>query len=163
VFRPQIRTSTLLLAVLLLAGCDRGDHPHDVGRTAPDFTVNDGTRSVHLADYRGKVVLLNFWATWCAPCIEELPSLQALHQQMPQVAVLAVSVDEDPDAYRQFLTKHPLNLLTVDDPERRANALYGTFRFPETYVIDRKGVIRRRFISAQDWTNPEIVNYLSHL
>ncbi len=144
-------------------GCNSGDHPQDLGKAAPDFTVNDGTRTVHLGDYRGKVVLVNFWATWCAPCIEELPSLEALHQEMPQIAILAISVDDDPEAYTRFLTEHPLNFITVDDPARKVNALYGTFRFPETYVIDRNGRIRRRFISAQDWTNPEIVNYLSHL
>jgi cytochrome c biogenesis protein CcmG/thiol:disulfide interchange protein DsbE len=163
VTRPLARFTILLLSLLPFAGCDRGDHPHTMNKPAPDFTVSDGTRTVHLADYRGKVVLLNFWATWCAPCLEELPSLQALHEQLPQVVVLAVSVDENPDAYHHFLEQHPLNLLTVDDTERRVNALYGTSLFPETYVIDRNGVIQRKFISAKDWTNPEIVNYLSHL
>jgi len=106
---------------------------------------------------------LNFWATWCAPCIAELPSLQALHRQMPNIVILAVSVDQDADAYSRFLTEHPLTFTTLDDPARKVNALYGTMLFPETYVIDRNGIIRRKFISAQDWTNPEIEDYLSHL
>ncbi len=161
--RTSVRISTALLALLSVAGCDRGDHPQQPGKVAPDFTVNDGTRTVHLADYRGKIVLLNFWATWCAPCIQELPSLQALQQRLPQVNVLAVSVDEDPDAYHRFLQEHPLSFVTVEDTARRVNAMYGTSLFPETYVIDQHGIIRRKFISAQDWTNPEIVNYLSHL
>ncbi len=161
--RPLIRLTILLISLLPFAGCDRGDHPHALGRPAPDFTVSDGTRTVHLADYRGKIVLLNFWATWCAPCIAELPSLQALQQDMPQVVVIAVSVDQDPDAYHRFLTQHPLNLLTVEDTERHVNALYGTSLFPESYLIDRKGVIQRKFVNAQDWTNPEILNYISHL
>ena len=161
--RPIARIAVLLLLLLPFAGCDRGDHPRTMDKPAPDFTVSDGSHTVHLADYRGKVVLLNFWATWCAPCLEELPSLQALQQQLPQVVVLAVSVDENPDAYRQFLEQHPLNLLTVEDTERHVNALYGTSLFPETYVIDRRGVIRRKFVNAKDWTNPEIVNYLTHL
>ncbi len=161
--RPLIRLTILLISLLPFAGCDRGDHPHALGRPAPDFTVSDGTRTVHLADYRGKIVLLNFWATWCAPCIAELPSLQALQQDMPQVMVIAVSVDQDPDAYHRFLTQHPLNLLTVEDTDRHVNALYGTSLFPESYLIDRKGVIQRKFVNAQDWTNPEILNYISHL
>lgn len=166
---PAYRRSALILVRCLvlfavsIAGCDRGDHPRQPGRPAPDFTVTDGTRSVRLADYRGKVVLLNFWATWCAPCIQELPSLQALQQRMPGVVILAVSVDEDPDAYHRFLSEHPLSFTTVEDSARRVNALYGTSLFPETYVIDRNGTIRRKFISAQNWTNPEIVEYLSHL
>lgn len=159
----KISALPLFLLLFCVAGCDRGDHPHDLGKVAPDFTITDGTRTVHLADYRGKIVLLNFWATWCAPCIEELPSLEALHQQMPQIAILAVSVDQDTEAYQQFLTRHPLSFLTVDDPARQVNALYGTSMFPETYVIDQNGRIRRRFISAQDWTKPEITNYLAHL
>ena len=153
----------LMATLLAFAGCDRGDHPQQPGKPAPDFILNDGTRSVRLADYHGKVVLLNFWATWCAPCIQELPSLQALQQRMPGVVVLAISVDEDPAAYHRFLGEHPLSFVTIEDPARRVNALYGTSLFPETYVIDKSGTIRRKFISAQDWTNPEIVNYLSHL
>ena len=116
-----------------------------------------------MSSYRGKVVVLNFWATWCPPCIEEIPSLNQLQHQLPQVVVLGVSVDTDGDAYRQFLAEHRIDFTTIRDPERSSNALYGTSRFPESYVIDRNGQIRRKFISAQDWTSPEIVNYLSHL
>lgn len=157
-------TGFILAAVLLLVtGCDRGSHPRQMGRTAPDFTVTDGNRSVHLADYGGKIVILNFWATWCLPCIEELPSLTAMQQQLPQVQVLAVSVDEDRQAYRDYLAEHKISLLTIDDPEHRAADLYGTSRWPETYVIDQHGVIRRKFIGPQNWTSPEILEYLRRL
>jgi cytochrome c biogenesis protein CcmG, thiol:disulfide interchange protein DsbE len=152
-----------LLSLALTAGCDRGDHPRQLGKPAPDFTVVDGSRSVQLSSYRGKVVVLNFWATWCAPCIEEIPSLNELQRQMPQLVVLGVSVDQDEAAYRQFLNEHKINFTTIRDAQQHSNALYGTFVFPDTYVIDRKGEIRRKFINAQDWTSPEIVNYLSHL
>jgi cytochrome c biogenesis protein CcmG/thiol:disulfide interchange protein DsbE len=118
---------------------------------------------VQLSKYRGKVVVLNFWATWCAPCIEEIPSLNELQRQMPQLVVLGVSVDQDEDAYRQFLNEHRINFTTIRDGQRHSNALFGTFVFPDTYVIDRKGEIRRKFINAQDWTSPEIVKYLSQL
>ena len=77
--------------------------------------------------------------------------------------VLAISVDDDLDAYHRFLADHKLTLLTVNDQAQQSNALYGTSRFPETFVVDRKGYIRRKFISSQDWTSPEIVNYLQHL
>jgi peroxiredoxin len=153
----------LLLSLVLVAGCDRGDHPRQIGKPAPDFTVVDGSRSVQLSQYRGKVVVLNFWATWCAPCIEEIPSLNELQRQMPQLVVLGVSVDQNEDAYRRFLNQHRINFTTIRDGQQHSNALYGTFVFPDTYVIDRKGEIRRKFINAQDWTSPEIVDYLSHL
>ncbi len=153
----------VLLSVVMTVGCDRGDHPRQVGKLAPNFTVVDGNRKVELSNYRGKVVVLNFWATWCAPCIEEIPSLNELQQKMPQLVVLGVSVDQDADAYRQFLSEHRINFTTIRDGQQHSNALYGTFVFPDTYVIDRNGEIRRKFINAQDWTSPEIVNYLSHL
>jgi cytochrome c biogenesis protein CcmG, thiol:disulfide interchange protein DsbE len=158
-----ISSSVVVLSVLLTAGCDRGDHPEQIGSRAPDFTVADGGRSLQLSSYRGKVVILNFWASWCAPCIEEIPSLNQLQKQMPQLVVLGVDMDEDPGAYRQFLADHPVDFTTIRDPQRHSNVLYGTFRFPESFVIDRRGQIRRKFISAQDWTSPEILNYLSHL
>jgi cytochrome c biogenesis protein CcmG/thiol:disulfide interchange protein DsbE len=158
------RTCLILTALLLLAaGCDRGSHPRQTGRMAPDFTVSDGNHSVHLADYRGKVVVLNFWATWCIPCVAELPSLTSMQQQSPQVQVIAVSVDVDQQAYRDYLVQHKISLLTINDPAHRSADLYGTNRWPETYVIDQHGVIRRKFIGAQDWTSPEVLEYLRRL
>lgn len=84
-----------MLAALLLVGCDRGSHPEQIGKVAPLFTVSDGQHTVDLAKLRGQVVVLNFWASWCAPCLLELPSMNAMQQQMPQVRVLGVSFDED--------------------------------------------------------------------
>ncbi len=159
----RLLSCLLGVVVVAVAGCDRGDHPKQTGAVAPNFTVTDATRTVRLQDYRGKVVLVNFWATWCPPCIEELPSLEALQQQMPDLVVLAVSIDEDPDAYRRFLAEHQVTLLTVNDPEQRVNTLYGTHLFPESYAVDRNGFIRRKFVNAQNWISPEIVNYLKHL
>ncbi len=158
-----MRLSLLLAALLLCTGCDRGAHPRQTGTPAPDFTVADASRSVHLADYHGKVVVLNFWATWCAPCIEELPSLTAMQRDLPGVQVLAVSVDEDQQAYREFLTEHKLGLLTVNDVSRHSSDLYHSYRWPESYVINRDGVIQRKFIGPQNWTSPEILEYLRRL
>jgi len=154
------------IALLLLASaCDRGTAPPKIGSPAPDFTVNDQQRSVSLSGLRGKTVVLNFWATWCPPCIEEMPSLMAMQRQLRDkgVVVLAVSTDEDADAYRNFLTKYNIDLLTVRDPRQASNTLYGTFKFPETYVIDSEGVMRRKFIGPVNWTTPEIMDYLTRL
>ncbi len=152
-----------LLNVLLAAGCDRGTHPRNVGRPAPQFTISDGTHSVDLARLRGHVVLLNLWASWCPPCVEELPSLLALQHEMPGLIVVAVSIDEDDAAYRSFLKRNHVDLLTIRDPSARINALYGTVQIPETYVIDKDGILRRKFVSAQEWTSPDIEHYLHQL
>jgi cytochrome c biogenesis protein CcmG, thiol:disulfide interchange protein DsbE len=135
-----------------------------IGSSAQDFTIKDADRTVSLHDYRGKIVLLNFWASWCAPCIEEMPSLVQLQKQMgPKVTVVAVSIDEDEAAYHKFLRDHNVELLTVRDPQQRTSTMYGTTGWPETFVIDPKGTIRRKFIGAQNWTSAEIVDYLNKL
>jgi cytochrome c biogenesis protein CcmG, thiol:disulfide interchange protein DsbE len=148
---------------LLLSGCDRGQHPQQLGQAAPMFSVSDGQSSVDMNKLHGQVVVLNFWASWCAPCLEELPSLNAMQQQLPQIKVVGVSIDEDSAAYSNFLRRHPMEFLTVQDAEWKSNKLYGTYRPPESYVIDKNGVIRRKFIGAEDWTSPEIVNFLKKL
>jgi cytochrome c biogenesis protein CcmG, thiol:disulfide interchange protein DsbE len=150
---------------VLLAGCYSGSRPPRIGTTPPDFSVQDSDRKVSLDELHGKVVVLNFWATWCPPCIEEMPSLVEMQQRMKDkgITVLAVSVDVDEDAYRRFLKDHKVDLLTVRDPSHKSSDLYGTFKYPETYIIDRDGVLRRKFIGAVDWNTPEIVEYLSKL
>lgn len=148
---------------MLPTGCDRGDHPSHLDKAAPVFSIGDGVQTLDLAGLRGRVVVLNLWATWCATCVEELPSLLDLQHQMPELAVVGVSMDQDDAVYRRFLAQHHVNLVTVRDSEGRINALYGTALIPETYIIDRTGLLRRKFVGAQVWTSPEIVNYLKHL
>jgi cytochrome c biogenesis protein CcmG, thiol:disulfide interchange protein DsbE len=160
---PRIPIWVFLAPIALLAACNRGAHPAQTGKAAPDFTVSDGTTTVHLASYRGKVVLLNFWWSECAPCLEELPSLLELHHEMPSLAILAVSIDDDQATYSRFLVRHHVDLITVRDPSESTAQLYHTDMWPETYLIDRNGIIRRKFVGPQDWTSPEIRNYLSSL
>jgi peroxiredoxin len=159
----SLLTLPVLAASLILSGCNRGAHPWLIGKVAPDFKVSDGTSSIHLADYRGKVVLLNFWFSDCPPCIQETPALIRLHHDRPDLAILAVSVDEDAAPYNRFLVRHHVDLLTVRDPEQIAAKLYHTEGWPETYIIDRKGVIRRKVVGDPDWSSPEIRAYLSSL
>jgi cytochrome c biogenesis protein CcmG, thiol:disulfide interchange protein DsbE len=157
--------SVACVFLIVLSACYSGTRPPRIGSNAPDFTVQDADRSVTLSQFRGQVVVLNFWATWCPPCVEEMPSLVAMQQRMKAkgVTVIAVSVDVDENAYRQFLKDHGVNLVTVRDPNQKSNTLYGTFKFPETYIVDRNGVMRRKFIGAVDWTEPEITDFLSKL
>jgi peroxiredoxin len=155
----------IVLVLLALSGCNRGTRPARIGSAAPNFTVRDSARTITLSQFRGQVVVLNFWATWCPPCIEEMPSLVEMQQEMKSkgVTVLAVSVDADGSSYRRFLKDHNVNLLSVRDADQKSNNLYGTFKFPETYIIDRNGIMRRKFIGAVDWTEPDVIEYLGKL
>ena len=161
----RLRSLQLVFAATILAGsgCDRGAHPAQINRPAPPVSVTDGARTLNLDQYRGKVVVLNFWAAWCPPCLEEFPSLIELQRQMPGIAVVAISFDEDAQLYRQYLVDNHIDLNTIRDATQRSNHAYGTTRPPETFIIDRNGILRRKFIGAQDWTSPEIEQYLKQL
>ena len=134
-----------------------------MNKPAPDFTVADGSTSIHLANYRGKIVVLNFWATWCAPCVQEMPGLIDLHHDRPDLTILGVSIDEDPDAYSRFLVRRHIDFTTVRDPSQSAAKLFHTEGWPETYIIDRNGIIRRKIVGDPDWSNPEIRAFLKSL
>ena len=157
--------STLLAASLLATGCYSGSRPAHVGSKAKDFSVKDSDRSVSLNQFRGQVVVLNFWATWCPPCVEELPSLMDMQDRMRThgIVVLGVSIDVDGDAYHRFLKQRSVNFLTVRDPEQKVAGMYGTAGWPETYVIDRDGTLRRKFVGPINWDSPEVLQFLSKL
>jgi cytochrome c biogenesis protein CcmG, thiol:disulfide interchange protein DsbE len=148
----------------LLQGCNRTSRPAQVGERAPAIVIHDEAQTVALNQYRGKVVVLNFWASWCAYCAAEWPSLEQLQQQVPNLVVVAVAFDSEPADYRQYVADNNLhNMTVVNDTTDQSNHSFDTTRPPETYIIDTHGVIRRKFIGAQDWTNPEILNYLRNL
>jgi cytochrome c biogenesis protein CcmG, thiol:disulfide interchange protein DsbE len=153
------------LLILILSGCYSGSRPPHLGKVAPDFSVQDSDHKVSLRDFRGKIVVLNFWATWCQPCVEETPSLVQMDQRMKDkgIAVLGVSIDVDADDYHRFLKEYKVGFVTVRDPEQESATLYGTHGWPETYIIDRNGVVRRKFIGPVDWTQPEVVDFLTKL
>jgi cytochrome c biogenesis protein CcmG, thiol:disulfide interchange protein DsbE len=134
-----------------------------IGKPAPQFAVTDGVASADLSKLRGKVVVLNLWATWCDTCVEELPSLLELHRQMPDLAIVAISIDQDDVVYRDFLTRHHVDLVTVRDASQQVNATYGTAQIPESYIIDRNGILRRKLVSSQDWNNPELISFLKKM
>jgi peroxiredoxin len=163
----SLRIAIPLLFAFILAGClGCNDQPklHLIGATAPDFTVKDSDRKVSLHDYRGKIVVLNFWSAHCAPCIAEMPSLVQLQKRMgDKITVVGVAVDTTNDEYHAFLQKHGIDFLTVLDTAKDSYNLYGATGYPETTIIDRDGTVRRKFVLAVNWTSPEIVDYLEKL
>lgn len=150
---------------MFAAGCDSGSRPPHIGNAARDFSLQDSDRKVSLNRFRGQVVVLNFWATWCPPCVEELPSLMTMQERTKAtgVVVLGISIDVDEDAYHRFLRQHNINFLTVRDPEQKIASMYGTSGWPETYIIDRQGILRRKFVGPVDWSSPEVMQFLSRL
>lgn len=155
----------LLLMVAITSACYHGSRPKRVGEVAPDFSLQDSDRNVALNEFRGQVVVLNFWATWCPPCIEELPSLISLQDRARSkgVVVVGISIDVDQDAYHRFLKQRNVNFLSVRDPERRIAELYGVHGWPETYIIDRQGLVRRKVIGPIDWNSSTMVDFLNKL
>ena len=135
------------------------------GKTAENIPLDINGKSEHLSDFRGKVVVLNFWATWCPPCVEETPSLIELNKRIANRngVVLGVSVDEDDAAYQKFIQEHGINFPTSRDASKKSAQDYGTLMYPETYIIDRRGKIARKIIGPQDWNSAEMVSYFDAL
>ena len=140
------------------------------GKTAKNFPVTLDGKAEQLSDLRGKVVVLNFWASWCPPCKEETPALNRLQKYIAGRGgmVLGVSADEDSSAYGSFLQSEGVVFPTYRDPGTRGTVSpialdYGTSTYPETYIIDRQGKIARKFIGFQQWDSPPMRSYLDSL
>jgi peroxiredoxin len=137
-----------------------------VGDSAPDFSIKtENGQTISAASFGGKLLVLNFWATWCPPCVEETPSLSRFAAQMAPsgVVVLAISVDKDEKAYRDFIARHKPAFMTARDAQAKINADYGTFKYPETYVINASGKVLRKFISDQAWDSERMVSDIKSL
>lgn len=134
-----------------------------IGLPAPDFKLTNlkgETRA--LSQYRGKVVMLNFWASWCPYCREEMPSMDRLNKLFPkgEVVVLAVNVEKQiPDKYR----RSPISFEILCDTHGQVQQMYRATRLPETFIIDRKGTVVKRLTGAFTWDDPKVVTYLKWL
>jgi cytochrome c biogenesis protein CcmG/thiol:disulfide interchange protein DsbE len=134
--------------------------PVEVGSRAPDFVAREvtGTNAVKtLADYRGKVIVLNLWATWCAPCVEEMPTFERLKSLVPDtnLKIVAVSIDDyaGMDSVRAFAKNLKLTFDVLLDSLHRIDKAYLTTGYPETFVIARDGTIRKKWIGPADWAS----------
>ena len=138
----------------------------EVGDTAPEFSiVADNGRAVSRSNFGGKLLVLNFWATWCPPCVSEMPSLNRFQQDFAAagVVVVGISVDRNERAYRRLLEQKKVVFLTARDPEARISSRYGTYKYPETYLIDRNGKVVQKIIGAADWTEAGMVSHIRAL
>lgn len=138
-----------------------------VGLPAPNFTFPGlDDKKVSLTDFKGKVVFLNIWATWCPPCREEMPSMEKLYQELKgnDFEILAVSVDAlGATAVAPFMKEYKLSFPALLDPEGTIKNLYGTTGVPESFVIGKEGIIEKIVIGPMDWSTPEVVGYFRNL
>jgi peroxiredoxin len=161
---PQPSAQTPATHDNLLA--DLGIEPSQERTPAPGFLLNDSDgKVVRLDDLRGKVVLLNFWATWCPPCRLEMPSLEALQRQLgPRgLAVLAVASRDNPGAVRSFFNEHRLSFPALLDPDAHAYGVYAVWSLPTTFVIDKQGYLVGKVVGHRDWSSEQSRNFFVHL
>jgi peroxiredoxin len=151
----------------LLVSCSKESPVPRVGSVAPDFSIKDATgRTVQLSDLRGSVVLLNFWATWCPPCQEEVPALSRLNERLAGTAfrMVTISIDEGgSSAVESFFRASGYRLPTLLDPADTVGKLYGITGVPETFIIDPQGVIRKKVKGPLAWDDQSVISYLSEL
>ena len=166
--KPIARSLIALICLLLaatpsLAGGELKTWDH---RPTPAFALNDVSgKPVRLEDFKGKVVLINFWATWCAPCIAELPSMQRLRDKLSLQGfeVLAVNYKESEKKIEEFLKKRPLNMTIPRDADGALGLAWGVRTFPTTFIIDTDSKIRYSVTGDVDWTSPSVESKIREL
>lgn len=141
--------------------------PLKENKKAPDFSLEDlKGRKISFNHFKGKVVFLNFWATWCGPCKEEMPSIEDLYQKFKEkhFVFLTISVDYgDKKLVKEFIEKHKYSFPTLIDPKYIVIDLYGVNGIPTTFIIDKKGKLIGKVIGPRNWTSEEIVSILNYM
>jgi cytochrome c biogenesis protein CcmG/thiol:disulfide interchange protein DsbE len=136
-----------------------------VGGEAPAFAITtDRGKEVTQDSFGGKLLVLHFWATWCGGCVQEIPSLNVFQREFADkgVVVVAISIDKNAQKYKSFLEKIPVSYATARDPSADISTDYGTFQYPETYLI-KDGRVVRKYANAENWTNDDITQYVASL
>jgi len=162
-----VAAAVAVAALFALYGSSRTAAPVTRGSAAPDFALPQlaGDGDVSLSGLRGRVVLLNFWATWCAPCEDEMPAMQRLHEGLAGQGfeLLAVSVDQSEADVQAFRERLQLSFPILLDPQREASNLYQTFRYPESFLIDKSGKVVERYVGPREWDDPLYVQRIREL
>lgn len=164
----------LLVLVMTVIGCSKPEEKTKAplvaqkGLLAPDFELQDTSGKVwKLSALRGQVVFINFWATWCPPCREEMPSMQELHKVMPQdrFKMLTILSNDEPALAKNFLAKVGADFPVLLDLLSKTAKAYGLTGVPETFIVDKEGVLRQKYLGPRDWSSVEaqkmIMSYIN--
>ncbi len=146
-----------------MVACGPGGRVAEVYKPAPDFSLVDRQgKTGTLSELKGQVVFVNFWATWCPPCREEMPSMQKLHEMLPKdkFKMLAILNSDDPALADSFAAKLGLTMPILDDQANKVGPKYGLTGMPETFIIDKKGVVMEKFIGPAQWDSPAYIQML---
>ena len=156
-----------LAAVAMLVFGSSSPPPVGRGTVAPDYSLSglDSPEAHSLSKLKGKVVLVNFWATWCTPCEEEMPAMERLYRELHPAGLelVAISVGEEAELVRAFRDRLRLTFTILLDPDKSAAVEWQTFAFPETLLVDRDGTILERYVGPRDWDAPAYVARLGQL
>lgn len=157
----------LIAALLLLTSCNTGGQRSltvaTVGQPAPDFALTDlNGRQWQLSELRGKVVFINFWATWCPPCIKELPSMDSLNKRMAgkPFQMLTILFNDQAQLAQSLVNKAGYKFPVLIDPSSETGNQYGLTGVPETYIVDPQGILQEKFIGPAKWDSPEALQLI---
>lgn len=156
----------MVVALIYVASGTLEQRIVNVGETAPSFSITaDNGKTITRSEFGGRLLVLNFWATWCPPCIQEMPSLDAFQEKMRAkgVIVVGVSVDKNDKTYQQFLNRAKVSFVTARDPEANISSSYGTFKYPETYIINADGKVVEKFVGPENWMDDAIIKRIEKL
>jgi peroxiredoxin len=166
--RASLPLALLIVLTLAFAGLivfSLQDSSAKEGGPAPAFSITtDHGKTITQDSFGGKLLVLHFWATWCGGCVQEIPSLNVFQRKFADkgVVVVAISIDKNPQKYKSFLEKIPVSYATARDPKADISTEYGTFQYPETYLI-KDGRIVHKYANAENWTNDDITQYVESL
>ncbi|MBA3016162.1 MAG: TlpA family protein disulfide reductase [Proteobacteria bacterium] len=161
------KVSLLLLFCLslLVFGCGQKPKVATIGEAAPDFTLVDRKgKTWTLSELKGQVVFVNFWATWCPPCREEMPSMQKLYTMLPgdKFKMLAILNKDDPALADSFAAKLGITMPILNDQQNTIGPKYGLTGVPETFIVDKQGILREKYIGPAQWDSPGVVQMLTN-
>lgn len=161
--KTSLLTITACCFLFFVTACGPPPQKAVVGQPAPDFTLLDTKgKAWTLSELKGKVVFVNFWATWCPPCVEEMPSMQKVNNFMPsnQFVMLTILSNDQPSLADAFLARIGATFPVLVDPQNNIATAYGLTGVPETYIVDKQGVLREKFIGGVRWDAPQAMQML---